>query len=159
TNKLQPTTYCWKGVSRIACGYLCRCVCSGLLSLCCARASLVFEDDVSDVCLTQHLLGGLQMTKAPAAPGDRSGVGSSASVVGPPQSLSLADEVYNLSLKLAELRWQSAGNVDALRCVAQGVAELQQAFRPLHAAVEAGLAECHQANLAAVFGRRAATPR
>lgn len=59
------------------------------------------------------------MTKAPAAPGDRSGVGSSASVVGPPQSLSLADEVYNLSLKLAELRWQSAGNVDALRCVAQ----------------------------------------
>ncbi|CAM9358608.1 unnamed protein product, partial [Ectocarpus sp. 4 AP-2014] len=81
-----------KGVSRIACGYLCRCACSGLLSFCCARASLVFEDDISGVCLTQQVLGGLQMTKAPAAPGDRSGVGSSsASVVGPPQSLSLAD--------------------------------------------------------------------
>ncbi|CBJ32521.1 expressed unknown protein [Ectocarpus siliculosus] len=35
-----------------------------------------------------------------------------------------------------------------LPSVAQGVPELQQAFRPLHAAVEAGLAECHQANLA-----------
>lgn len=59
------------------------------------------------------------MTKVPAAPGDRSDVGSSASVVCPPPCLSLADEVYNLSLKLAELRWKSAGSVDALRCVAQ----------------------------------------
>ena len=32
-------------------------------------------------------------------------------------------------------------------CWRQGVPELDQAFRPLLAALEAGLAECHQADL------------
>ncbi|CAM9427961.1 unnamed protein product, partial [Scytosiphon promiscuus] len=94
-----------------------------------------------------------QMSRTRRALGRGVGGGGSEGGCATPRRATLADRVYELSSRLGALRRRSVLGVDALRSAAEGVPELEQALEPLLAAVEAGLSECHKADVAAVFGR------